>query len=114
MIAAAQVGQHNDKRTSYGHAMIVDPWGKIAAECRDDESLCYAHIDLDEVTQVRRKQPVYDHRRDDLYSINFIVNRRDETTLMFGEHTIAADTIFYRSLHSFAFVNRKPVLPGRT
>ena len=32
VIAAAQVGQHNEKRTSYGHSMIVDPWGKIVAE----------------------------------------------------------------------------------
>ena len=32
VVAAAQAGQHNEKRTSYGHALIVDPWGTIVAE----------------------------------------------------------------------------------
>lgn len=30
MIAAAQVGAHNGKRSSYGHSMVVDPWGKVS------------------------------------------------------------------------------------
>jgi predicted amidohydrolase len=29
VVAAAQAGQHNEKRASYGHALIVDPWGKV-------------------------------------------------------------------------------------
>ncbi|KAG0270082.1 Carbon-nitrogen hydrolase [Actinomortierella ambigua] len=33
VIAAAQVGKHTEKRSSYGHAMIVDPWGRVIAEC---------------------------------------------------------------------------------
>jgi hypothetical protein len=116
VIAAAQVGVHNTKRTSHGHAMIVDPWGTIAAECSDNESICYAQIDLDHVTAVRRKQPVYKHRRDDIYSINFATNQssiHSDETLMFGAHPIVPDVIFYRSRYSFAFVNRKPVLKGR-
>jgi predicted amidohydrolase len=32
VIAAAQAGQHNEKRHSYGHALIVDPWGKVIAQ----------------------------------------------------------------------------------
>lgn len=32
VIAAAQVGRHNEKRVSYGHSMIVDPWGKVLVE----------------------------------------------------------------------------------
>ena len=35
VIAAAQTGKHNDKRMSYGHAMIVDPWGAVVAQCSE-------------------------------------------------------------------------------
>jgi len=38
VIAAAQTGKHNDKRSSYGHAMIVDPWGTVVTECRQTGS----------------------------------------------------------------------------
>ncbi len=34
VIAAAQAGQHNAKRESYGHALIIDPWGGRAARCQ--------------------------------------------------------------------------------
>ncbi|OAF61011.1 Carbon-nitrogen hydrolase [Pseudogymnoascus destructans] len=61
VIAAAQVGQHNEKRTSYGHSMIVDPWGKIVAELTGDgdkPEIAIADIDLDLVSKVRREVPL--------------------------------------------------------
>lgn len=64
VIAAAQVGQHNEKRTSYGHSMIVDPWGRIMAELSGDgdkPEIAIADIDLDLVSKVRREVPL--HRR---------------------------------------------------
>ena len=36
VMAAAQVGNHSEKRESYGHAMIVDPWGKVVANCETE------------------------------------------------------------------------------
>ena len=70
-MAAAQVGEHNAKRSSYGNAVIVDPWGKIIAKRLADQSigLEIAEIDSDYVEKVRRNQPVLEHRRNDVYSI---------------------------------------------
>ena len=63
VLAAAQVGHHFGKRHSYGHAMIVDPWGKILAECEDDDTLAIAQIDPAEVARVRAILPSLKHRR---------------------------------------------------
>ena len=61
MIAAAQAGSHNEKRTSYGHSIIIDPWGKIVAELgggsRDPE-IAIADIDLGVVERVRKEMPL--------------------------------------------------------
>ena len=38
IMAAAQVGSHSEKRQSYGHAMIVDPWGRVLADCETESS----------------------------------------------------------------------------
>ncbi|KAI9489102.1 nitrilase, putative [Zychaea mexicana] len=69
VIAAAQIGQHNAKRTSYGNAMIVDPWGTILARCGDgiSPSIAIAPIDLDYLKKVRTEMPVMNHRRTDVY-----------------------------------------------
>jgi predicted amidohydrolase len=37
VVAAAQTGKHNDKRSSYGHSVIVDPWGTVVAQCAEGE-----------------------------------------------------------------------------
>jgi len=67
VIAAAQTGQHNSKRSSYGHAMIVDPWGVVAAEVKDGVGVALAPIDLDKVARIRREMPVQHQRRPELY-----------------------------------------------
>ncbi|XP_075699415.1 deaminated glutathione amidase isoform X2 [Rhinoderma darwinii] len=67
VVAAAQTGAHNARRTSYGHAMVVDPWGVVIAQCTDGPGLCYAEIDLPYLQRVRREMPLQDHRRPDLY-----------------------------------------------
>ena len=65
VMAPAQWGIHDEegKRHSYGHSVIIDPWGTIVAECGDGEGLCYAEIDLDYTAQVRASIPVRNHRR---------------------------------------------------
>ena len=68
VIAAAQAGLHNKKRRSYGHAMIVDPWGQVVAELGDEcqqPQIATADIDLELVSKVRREMPLL--RRTDLY-----------------------------------------------
>ncbi|KAI8339641.1 nitrilase, putative [Chlamydoabsidia padenii] len=69
VMAAAQVGQHNAKRTSYGHAMIIDPWGTVLARCPDTSSpsLALANIDLEYLDSIRTDMPIMSHRRNDIY-----------------------------------------------
>jgi len=65
VLAPAQHGRHDDGglRESYGHAMIVDPWGLPVAVASDGPGLALAEIDLERVAQVRRAIPVRQHRR---------------------------------------------------
>jgi predicted amidohydrolase len=61
VIAAAQGGQHNEKRVSYGHSMIVDPWGTVLAELGDageEPEIATAEIDLDQLRKVRTEVPL--------------------------------------------------------
>lgn len=76
-MAAAQTGRHHDRRVSYGHAMIVDPWGKVIAQCSEGTGLCVAEVDLDYVEAVRNQVPCFGHRRSDLYTLasNFITGK---------------------------------------
>jgi len=56
------VGKHNDKRISYGHSMIVDPWGKIVAQLGGDQRLepeiATAEIDHELLRKVRMEVPL--------------------------------------------------------
>jgi predicted amidohydrolase len=65
--AAAQTGRHNEKRESYGHAMIVDPWGTVVAQCRDGEGIAVTDIDRSFLEAIRARVPVWQHRRPDVY-----------------------------------------------
>lgn len=65
MIAAAQGGQHDDGRETYGHSIIVDPWGEILAQADHDQpGFIFADIDLSKVDQARKKIPVLTHARE--------------------------------------------------
>lgn len=67
VVAAAQCGRHHEKRASYGHSMVVDPWGTVVARCSEGPGLCLARIDLGYLRQLRQQLPVFQHRRPDLY-----------------------------------------------
>lgn len=64
LAAAAQDGSHPGGRKTFGHAMIVDPWGRIVSEVRDPgPGFAIAEIDLQEVNSVREQMPIAAHRR---------------------------------------------------
>ncbi|XP_070710899.1 deaminated glutathione amidase [Pempheris klunzingeri] len=65
VFAAAQVGQHHGKRSSYGHALVVDPWGEVLGDCGGERpGMVLVEIDLEKVSSTRRNMPVQQHRRD--------------------------------------------------
>jgi predicted amidohydrolase len=58
VVAAAQGGRHEDGRETYGHSLIVDPWGRVLAEADHDEpGVVVATIDTAQVPATRRKIP---------------------------------------------------------
>lgn len=65
VLAPAQEGRHDPAgaRQSYGHSLIVDPWGVVVAERGEGPGLALAEIDLARVHQVRAAMPVAAHRR---------------------------------------------------
>jgi nitrilase len=63
VVAAAQVGRHAKDRETYGHSMIVDPWGVVIAELQDEPGFAAAPIDLDRVTELRSQLPATQHRK---------------------------------------------------
>jgi predicted amidohydrolase len=68
LIAAAQAGTTSDGVSSYGHSMIIDPWGEVLAESTiDGEDVLVATIDLDEVPRRRAQIAVFELRRPDVY-----------------------------------------------
>ena len=63
VIAPAQGGKHANGRSTYGHSMIVGPWGEVLAEAGTDPGIVMADIDVDEVTAVRTRIPSLTHDR---------------------------------------------------
>jgi predicted amidohydrolase len=63
LLAPAQFGVHGPNRSSYGHALIVDPWGAVLAECGDHDGFALARLDFDYQDKVRTALPVLSHRR---------------------------------------------------
>lgn len=64
MISAAQGGLHADGRETYGHSIIVDPWGRVLAEAGVEPGVILAEIELDRVTDARTRIPTLRHGRD--------------------------------------------------
>jgi predicted amidohydrolase len=62
VIAAGQTGQHHGTRRTFGHSMIIDPWGTPVAELADGVGLAVGEIDLDALQAVRTEMPCRDHR----------------------------------------------------
>jgi len=63
VVAAAQVGHHEDGRNTFGHSLVVDPWGEILLDMGDDKGVGFADIDLKRISDVRSRVPALNHRR---------------------------------------------------
>jgi predicted amidohydrolase len=63
VLAAAQGGKHENGRETFGHSLIVDPWGRILAEGGTEPGVLLAAIDPAEVTAARAKIPSLQHGR---------------------------------------------------
>ena len=63
VVAAAQVGRHEDGRQTFGHSLVVDPWGEILLDMGDERGVGFAEIDLKRISDVRGRIPALNHRR---------------------------------------------------
>lgn len=67
MIAPAQHGHHPDGRRTYGHSMIVDPWGNILAEIPEGDGIAAAQLDLKFLAEIRQAMPCREHEVNSIY-----------------------------------------------
>jgi predicted amidohydrolase len=63
MISAAQGGLHEDGRETFGHSLVVDPWGRVLAEAGEEPGVILADIDVAEVAKARGRIPALQHAR---------------------------------------------------
>jgi len=63
VIAAAQCGAHADGRVTYGHSLVVDPWGEVLLDMGDGAGVKTIDVDLSRITDVRGRVPALAHRR---------------------------------------------------
>lgn len=63
VVAAAQVGHHEDGRNTFGHSLAVDPWGEILLDMGEEEGVGFCDIDLKRISEVRSRIPALTHRR---------------------------------------------------
>jgi len=58
LIAAGQGGRHNEKRETWGHSMVISPWGSILSQVDEGEGIALAEIDLDYLKEIRTRMPI--------------------------------------------------------
>ena len=63
VVAAAQVGHHEDGRNTFGHSLVVDPWGEVLLDMGEQAGVGFADIDLKRISDVRARIPALNHRR---------------------------------------------------
>jgi nitrilase len=63
VVAAGQGGQNSERRRTYGHSLICDPWGRVVTEHAEGPGVVVAELDRDHLGELRRRMPVWEHRR---------------------------------------------------
>ncbi len=63
ILAAAQGGRHPTGRRTWGHSMLIDPWGQIRSVCVEGEGLAIGEIDIELLSAIREKLPALRHRQ---------------------------------------------------
>ena len=63
VVAAAQVGHHADGRNTFGHSLVIDPWGDVLLDMGEESGVGFADVDLSRITDVRSRIPALNHRR---------------------------------------------------
>jgi predicted amidohydrolase len=64
VVAAAQSGAHEDGRQTFGHSLVVDPWGDVLLDMGEETGLGFAEMDLGKIIDVRSRIPALTHRRE--------------------------------------------------
>lgn len=70
MVGAAPARDVNSHYVSYGHSIVVSPWGEVVAQADENPGILIVDIDLDYVEKVRTEFPMLKHRRTDVYQVN--------------------------------------------
>ncbi|XP_030560683.1 nitrilase and fragile histidine triad fusion protein NitFhit [Drosophila novamexicana] len=125
VVAAAQQGWHNKKRQSWGHSMIIGPWGNVLADCGGDQELAVAiaELELCQLEKLYQSMPCFEHRRNDIYSLTgFKLSAPDYKLCApstqagqdrpFAANIVDKRTIFFESEHCYAFTNLRCVVEG--
>lgn len=63
VVAPGQGGYHSERRRTYGHSMVADPWGRILTELGEGPGVVTAELDHDRLAEIRTRMPVWEHRR---------------------------------------------------
>ena len=63
VVAAAQVGRHEDGRETFGHSLVVDPWGQVMLDMGEEVGVQFAELELARIEDVRQRIPALSHRR---------------------------------------------------
>jgi predicted amidohydrolase len=58
VVASAQWGKHNDKMSTFGHSLVVDPWGEVLVDAQEGEKIVFAEFSLDRIKSVRERLDV--------------------------------------------------------
>jgi len=61
--AAAQTGKHSNGRSTWGHSMVLDPWGKVVCQLENEQNIMTANLNLAYIKQVREQFPCLNHKR---------------------------------------------------